>query len=42
MNCIPSTIENTDKNAGCEFLGFKYTTALTIENTEENARCVSF
>ena len=28
MNCIPSTIENTDKNAGCEFLGFKYTTAL--------------
>ena len=31
MNCITSTIENTDENAGCEFLGFKYTTALLLQ-----------
>ena len=31
INCITSTIENTDENAGCEFLGFKYTTALLLQ-----------
>ena len=31
MNFITSTIENTDENAGCEFLGFKYTTALLLQ-----------
>ena len=31
MNCITATIENTDENAACEFLGFKLTFALLLQ-----------
>ena len=31
MNCITATIENTDENAACEFLGFKYTIPLLLQ-----------
>ena len=32
MNCITSTIENTEENARCEFLRFKYTTAYILQS----------
>ena len=31
MNCITSTIGNTEENAECEFLGLKYTSALLLQ-----------